>query len=274
MNKIKTSKISVIMPVYNTEKYVWEAIESILKQTFTDFEFIIIDDGSTDKSWEIIQGYAKKDKRIKALQNEKNKWISYTRNKLIKLSTTNYIATQDSDDISKKNRLELEYNFLKKHPKFWVVSGNNTIIDENGKIIWKRVYSDNIKNIILKKSPICQPASMFRKNIFEKVWGYDAKLNYGEDYDLWLKINAEWLKIKNIERILLQYRVRTGQTKSDKLKETIKNTIFIQKRAIKKYWIKPTTSDKIYHLLEKWLLVLPSGLILRLFKKLTYKNAK
>ncbi|USN57519.1 MAG: glycosyltransferase family 2 protein [Candidatus Peribacteria bacterium] len=116
-----TPLISVIMPVYNTERFVGEAIESILNQTFTDFEFIVIDDGSTDSSREIIQHYAQQDQRIRAFQNEENKGISYTRNKLIELTNTNYIATQDSDDISLPQRLELSYNYLENHPKCAVV---------------------------------------------------------------------------------------------------------------------------------------------------------
>mgnify|MGYP001335336150 FL=1 len=111
-------KVSVVMPVYNTETFVREAIESILNQTFKDFEFIIIDDCSTDRSWDIIEEYSKTDARIIIGRNEKNMGISYTRNKLIELATTNYIASQDSDDISKLYRLEKEYLFLINHSRY------------------------------------------------------------------------------------------------------------------------------------------------------------
>lgn len=266
-------KISVIMPVYNTEKYVWEAIESILSQTFTDFEFIIIDDCSIDDSYEICKKYSKKDDRIKLYRNEKNMWISFTRNKLINLSNTNYIASQDSDDISEVNRLELEYNFLEKNNNYWVVSWNNIIIDEENNILWYRKYSNDIKNIILKKSPISQPSSMFRKNIFLELKWYDKKLNYWEDYDLWLRIYLSWYKIKNLDSDLIRYRIRKWQTKSNKLNETLKNTLLIQKNAISN-WFKPSFSDIVYINLEKILLFLPNSFILFLFKKLEYKNAK
>lgn len=267
-------KISVIMPVYNTEKYVWEAIESILSQSFMDFEFIIIDDCSTDESYKICKEYSKKDERIRLYRNEKNMWISFTRNKLISLSTTNYIATQDSDDISIKNRLDLSLNFLEKNSDYWVVSWNNIIINEKSEIIWYRNYWDDIKNIILKKSPISQPSSVFRKSIFLELHWYDKKLNYAEDYDLWLKMYANNYKIKNLNVDLIKYRLHQKQSKSMKLKETIKNTLFIQKRAIKKYKIIPNFSDRIYHLLEKILLILPNSFILFLFKKLEYSNVK
>jgi len=267
-------KISVIMPVYNTAKFCWESIESILNQTFKDFEFIIIDDYSTDWSYDICKEYAKKDNRIKLFRNEKNMWISYTRNKLIELSNWKYIASQDSDDISLNNRLELSYNYLENNKDFVVVSWDNIIIDEKWKEIWYRKYSDNIDKIILKKSPVSNPASMFRKNIFLEVWWYDKELNYGEDYDLWCKFYAKWYKIKNLWEILIKLRIRKWQTKSSKLKQTIKNTIFIQKRANKVYWIKSSLSDKIYFVLENILLYLPSSFIIWLFKKLEYKRWK
>lgn len=265
-------KISVIMPVYNTEKYLSEAIESVLFQSFSDFEFIIIDDCSTDNSYKICEEYSKRDKRIKLNRNEKNMWISFTRNKLIYLSSTNYIATQDSDDISLQNRLELSFYFLENNTNYWVISWNNIIINEDSEIIWYREYSNNIQNIILKKSPISQPSSMFRKDIFENLWWYDKKLNYWEDYDLWLKMFANNYKIKNISENLIKYRIHQKQSKSVKLKETIKNTLFIQRKAINTYKIKPVFSDKIYFCLEKILLILPDSFILFLFKKLEYKK--
>jgi glycosyltransferase involved in cell wall biosynthesis len=266
--------ISVIMPVYNTEKYVWEAIESILNQSFKDFEFIILDDCSTDNSYNVCKKYSKKDSRIKLYKNEKNKWISFTRNKLIDWSKSNYIASQDSDDISEINRLELEFNFLENNKDYWVVSWNNIIIDEKSNIIWYRQYNDDIKKNILKKSPLSNPSSMFKKDIFYKIWWYDKTLNYWEDYDLWLKMYVYWYKIKNLDNNLIKYRLRSWQTKSIKLKETIRNTILIQKRAIKQYWIKSNLSDKIYIFLEQIILFFPNFVIIWLFKYLEYKNEK
>lgn len=271
IKKINMSKplVSVIMPVYNTEEWVWEAIESILNQTFKEFEFIIIDDCSTDWSYEILDEYAKKDKRISLYRNEKNSWISYTRNRLISLTTTDYIATQDSDDVSTHNRLKLEYEFLSKHDKYWVVAWDNEIIDEEWKVIGHRKYSDNIQSVILKKSPVSNPTTMFRKSFLEEVWWYEEWLNYWEDYDVWLKFYLNWYKIKNIDKVLLKYRVRKWQTKSDKLKQTLRNTIRLQEKYIK-LWIEPSISDRVYIFLEKCLLLLPSNIILWLFKILSY----
>lgn len=264
-------KISVIMPVYNTKDYLVEALESILNQSFKDFEFIIVDDYSTDWSYELLQEYEKKDDRIRLYRNEKNMWISFTRNKLIDLCTTNYIASQDSDDVSLLDRLELEYNFLENNKNYAVVSWDNMIINEQSKVVWYRKYSDDIWNIILKKSPISQWSSLFRKNIFIELWWYDKTLNYAEDYDLWLRIFLKWYKIKNLSNDLYKVRIRLWQSKSAQLKQTIKNTLFVQKKAIKS-WLKATFSDKVYIFLEQILMLLPSNFILWLFKKLEYKN--
>lgn len=266
-------KISVIMPVYNTKKFLDETILSILNQTFKEFEFIIVDDFSTDWSYELLQEYEKKDNRIKLYRNEKNMWISFTRNKLIWLTNTNLIVSQDSDDISENNRLEICYNFLENNPDYAVVSWNNIIIDEESKIIWYRKYNDDIKNIILKKSPLSNPSSMFKKDIFLKLWWYEDNLNYWEDYDLWLKMYLNWYKLKVLNNFLLRLRIRDWQTKSIKLKETLKNTINLQKKYIK-LWIKPSFSDNIYIFLEQILLFLPNMIILNLFKILEYKKWK
>jgi len=256
------------MPVYNTEKYVWVSIESILNQSFKDFEFIIIDDCSTDWSYKVCEKYTKKDSRIKLYRNRKNMWISFTRNKLIELSSTNYIASQDSDDISLENRLELSYNFLEKNKNYAVVSWNNIIINEDWKEIWFRKYSDNIKKVIFKKSPVSNPASMFRKDVFLEVWWYDNNVNYWlEDYDLWFRIYLAWYNIKIINKPFFKYRIREWQCKSN-IKKVLEKTIEIQN----KYYSKMSLWDKIYNFLERILLLFPEKFIFRLFNLLEYKK--
>jgi len=113
--------ISVVMPVYNTEKFVAEAIESILAQTFTDFEIIIIDDCSTDKSWQIIQDFSEKDQRIVTIQNSENQGLARSLNKGLKIAKGQFIARMDADDISMPQRFEIQLDFLKNHPDVGVV---------------------------------------------------------------------------------------------------------------------------------------------------------
>ena len=266
--EVKQSKplVSVIMPVYNTKDFVWEAIESILNQTFKEFEFIIVDDWSTDWSYEICEEYAKNDKRIRLYKNEKNSWVAYTKNRLISLTTTDYLVSQDSDDISFFDRLKLEYEFLEKYKDYAVVAWNNVIIDEEWKVIWHRKYSDDIRNVILKKSPVSHPTTMMRKSDFLSVWWY-SKVKYVEDYDLWIRLYTEWYKIKNINKDLLKYRIRKWAQKWH-VKETIKWTLLCQENAYDK--IKPSISDRVYHYCLWLLTLLPNSWIMALFKLLTY----
>ena len=261
--------VSVIMPVYNTKQWVWEAIESILGQTLSNFEFIIVDDCSTDGSYEICQKYAQQDKRIRLYRNEKNEGVAYTKNKLIQFCTTDYLASQDSDDVSSEHRLYEEYTFLKNHPEYAVVWGNNSIIDENGNTIGHRTYRDDIEKVIFKWSPVSHPSTMMRKTFFEKVWWY-SKIHYVEDYDLWIRFYNAWYKIKNLDQDLLQYRIRKWQTKSKYLKQVLKNTIQLQKH-YRKQWVQMTFWDTLYFLGECLLYLLPSCIIFFFFKKITYK---
>jgi glycosyltransferase involved in cell wall biosynthesis len=267
-------KISVIMPVYNTAQYVWEAIESVLSQTFSDFEFIIVDDGSTDGSDKIIESYAQKDPRISFYKNDKNRWIAFTRNRLFSLVNTEIVATQDSDDVSRNDRFEKEYNFLIQNKNCGAVSSDTEIIDENGKIIWFRSYRSDIRNVLLKKNPLANPANMLRKSIFDEIGGYREWLDIWEDYDLWLRMYAKGYTLSVINEPLLKLRIRSGQTKSEKLKEHLWNSIKLQKRAIVEYWIDASLSDKLYIFCEQILYFFPSAFVLWLFKLIEYRKWK
>ena len=267
------------MPVYNNEKYIIEAIESILNQTHKNFEFIIIDDCSTDDSWKVIQRYTKKDKRIKAVKNEKNLKIVKTRNRGFKLSNKNskYFAIFDSDDISMSNRLEEEVRFLEKNKDFGIVGSHTLIINENSKIIGRREYPTNpnkIKKEILLRSPFAQPSVMIKRSVIETVGGYksDKKFDRPRDYDLWVRIFDEF-KIINLDAYLIKYRISPTQGKMTHLKETIKSTIQIQKKWLfkKKYF---SIKALINLIAEHVLLILPNGFILWLFKKMNYQKLK
>lgn len=264
--------ISVLMPVFNTCDYLKYSIESILSQSFYNFEFIILDDGSTDGSYQVCKKYSLQDKRIKLYKNNQNMWIAFSRKKLIELSTSWYIACQDSDDISEYNRLQKQYNFLEKNKKYAVVSSNNSIIDSYGIRIWERLYSNNIQKNILKKSPISHGSSLFRKSVFLEVWWYDETLNLAEDYDLWLKVYAKWYNIWVLNDILYNVRIRDGQTKQAQIKDTLRNTLLIQKRAIKQYGYTPSISDRMYMCFENMLLYFPKFFIWFLFRTIFYKK--
>ena len=274
----KQPLVSVIMPVYNGTKYLGEAIDSILKQTYNNFEFIIIDDHSTDKSWEMVLDYAKKDKRIKPYRNAKNSGIVYTRNKGFKLMNkkAKYIAIFDADDVSYPNRFEEQVYYLEEKYKYvdlGVVGSDIDLIDEEGKIIGHRKYDykpSTIKKNILMKSPLAQPSVMIRRDVIDDVGGYrvDSGFDRAEDFNLWVRINDKY-GIANIPIPLIKYRISSTQGKTTHLKETIRSTINTQWT-----WLfKPGYFNfkvLIINMILRFMLLLPSKLILYVFKKMEY----
>ena len=189
---IQEPKLSVLMPAYNAEKYIGEAIESILNQTFKDFEFIIIDDCSTDKTWEIILDYSKKDDRIIALRNEKNLKISATLNKGIEIVKGKYIARMDADDWSYPDRLQKQHEFMEKNLEVGISGGTIEVCDENLKVLNKRAYNltdEEIRKKIFRYSPFCHPATIYKTVLAQKNY-YNLDLETAEDYDFYFRVDC------------------------------------------------------------------------------------
>ena len=255
--------ISVVMPNYNGEKFIAQAIESILNQTYKDFEFIIIDDCSTDNSWNIIQEYARKDKRIRAYRNEKNLGVSGTLNYGLSHVTGEFIARMDSDDISSKLRFEKQVKKLEEG--FDVVGSDIKIINSSSKIIGSRVYRDDISNVIVIESPLAHPSVMFRASLIKDLGVYSSSFKVSQDYDLWLRFYSYGAKFHIIHEPLLRYRVHDTQVKSTKTKEVIRTVLAIKKNAKKQYRMKFGVRGEIRMVLERVLLILPSSFVLWLF---------
>ena len=264
--------VSVLMPAYNCERFIGEAIESVLNQTFTNFELVIIDDCSTDGTWDVILSYAKKDARIKAFQNEKNLKIVKTRNRLFDLASGKYYAIFDADDVMVPTRLEEQVAFLKRYKNYGAVGSSTVIIDGNSRKIGFRKYpcsNSDIRKKIFKFNPFAQPSMMVRASVIDDVGVYRKEgFDRARDYDLWLRI-FEKNKMYNFEKPLLKYRVSKTQGKKTHLKETLRSTV-----ALKKKWVvrKGTFSDVLYLFLERILLLFPERFVLWLFKKVRYSK--
>lgn len=198
--------ISVILAVFNGEKYVSQAIESILSQTYRDLELIMICDGSTDSTMEILDHYQKKDPRVILLQNDKNMGVAYSRNKGIAVARGKYIAVMDSDDVSVSDRLEIEKTYLDLHPELGAVASNYQKMTSDG-ILTKFQTSYSLLPGINRwrlyfANQHCHPSSMMRRSLFsEKGIRYDESIRYAVDYDLWFQIN-EVSKINNLPNVL------------------------------------------------------------------------
>jgi len=212
-------EISVVMPVYNTEKYVEGAVRSILTQTYQDFEFLIIDDGSTDNTREILKRFD--DPRIRIITNPKNLGLSKSLNIAINEAKGKYIARMDADDISIPFRLETQLDFLSKNPDYALVGSSYYQIDEKGEIIsLVRVLTDDneIRAGLTKQNWFGHGSVMMLKNAFLQCGGYDETFKFAQDYDLWLRI-ADKYKVANIEEPLYQWRSSAGNISSAKAAE-------------------------------------------------------
>ncbi len=202
-------KISVIMPAYNAEKYIAEAIESILNQTFDDFEFIIIDDGSTDGTVCVVKGYS--DKRILFYQNEHNMGVATTLNRGLGLATGEYIARMDSDDISLPERFEKQVCYMDEHPECAVLgAGIEMFVAQRGQRTFSQA-AEELKVDLLFGCCFAHPVVMLRARCFGKTgFRYDNDFNKMEDYDLWDRVSQEH-DIAALPDILLQYRIHPSQ---------------------------------------------------------------
>ena len=267
-----TPKISVLMPAYNAEKYISEAIESILNQTFSDFELVIIDDCSTDKTWEIIQGYTNKDKRIVTVKNEENLKISHTLNKGFDLAKGKYIARMDADDWSYPDRLQKQFDFMENNPEIGVSGGTMEVCDEE--LIKKGYRKYNLSDTEIRKklfrySPFCHPLVIFKKEILLKNnFYYGPVLANAEDYDLYFKIGSV-SKFGNLSDVLIKYRVVGTGTSISKARIQERLTLYIRMKAVFEYGYKMSSVDKMYFVFQFLsMFIIPQKLKIWLFNVL------
>lgn len=203
--------ISVIMGVYNGERFLREAIDSILGQTYGNFEFIICNDCSTDGSAEILQEYATKDKRIKLLDNEHNLGLAATLNKCLGEARGTFIARMDSDDRSLPDRFDSQLKWLEKNPEVCALGCAVEFIDDNGNVFGTRtITSDRYYELsdAVRQSVLVHPSVMMRKESVMAVGGYSSNklTTRAEDYDLWCKLCEKGAVIANTNHVLFQYR--------------------------------------------------------------------
>ena len=200
-------EVSVVMSVYNGEKYLKETIESILKQTFTNFEFIIINDGSSDRSANIVGSYD--DSRIVFIQQE-NSGLAAALNRGIKIAKGKYIARMDADDRSHPERLFKQIEFMNEHPNCVLLGTQAIVMKEDGEELFKTTLptSDKtIKSYLPLRNPFYHGSVMFRKTVFQEAGGYDEEvIHFIEDIILWNKLSTLG-KMNNLEGAYYYYRL-------------------------------------------------------------------
>lgn len=238
----KEPKISVIMSCYNREKYVSEAIESILNQTFKDFEFIIIDDCSTDKSADIIEKYAQSDDRIVFIKNKKNKGLIYNLNKGLELSRGKYIARMDDDDISYPKRFEKQFHFMESNSDIAVCGTYIEIIGNKNAQSWINETDPEKLSVLMNFcNPMCHPTVMMRNEFLRKYnLKYNPKNLHAEEYGLWADVILNNGKFANLSDTLLQYRVHKNRITSGNKTSIIqyKNALKIRTRLLSRFFDK------------------------------------
>ncbi len=212
----KNPKVSIILPVYNAEKFLDENLLSILNQSFEDFEFIIINDESKDKSAEIIQRYAEKDKRIIFLNNEKNMGCVKTRNKGLKLARGEYIAVMDPDDVCLTDRFKIQVDYLDRHPEIFLIGGSAIVIDEEGNrmgILLKEDNPEKIAKKMVNANCMIHPSVMHRNT---QEFFYREKFIISDDYDFLLMVLSTNKKMSNVPEFIVKYRINKGSATNTK----------------------------------------------------------
>ncbi|WP_169303111.1 glycosyltransferase family 2 protein [Thalassotalea mangrovi] len=224
--------ISVIMPVYNAQAYVKEAVFSILEQSFTDFEVIIVDDGSTDASGRILADIARQDSRIH-LYSRTNHGLISSLNFALDKARGQYLARMDADDVSTPQRLQQQLQFLQQHPDIAVLGTGYVYIDQHGHRLGKRhtcMYHDDIVASFFFGNPIAHPSVMVNRRLLRQPLNYEADYIGAEDFQLWLRLSQQ-VRFANLPEPLLYYRL-SGQSHSDHLQQVQRDSAI---RAISKF---------------------------------------
>jgi hypothetical protein len=205
--------VSVLMPVRNGERFLAEAVESVLGQSFSDLELVVVDDGSTDSTPEILGEIARSDSRVVVHRRQPGRNLAEVLNLAAELSRAPLLARLDADDVALPERLRLQVEFLDAHPEVALLGGQALMIDEAGREFGRAEYplhDDELKQALQTGNPFVHPAVAIRRQAFEAVDGYRVDFDYAEDLDLWLRL-AEGRQVANLPEVLVRYRIHGDQ---------------------------------------------------------------
>lgn len=221
------------MSVYNGEKYLREAVDSILNQTFCDFEFIVVDDGSTDRTWTILQSYG--DPRIVLLRNEENIGLTRSLNRGLAVARGDYIARMDADDISLPERFEKQAKALDENPRLGLVGSNTYLFNASGRRKTKKYPQTDfeIRWQLLFSNSLSHPAVMFRRHLVEKVGFYNETLPIAQDYEFFSRM-AEHGEVGNLPQPLLVRRYREERVSVVQSEQQVATAAMVSRRNIQR----------------------------------------
>ncbi len=240
--------ISVIMAMHNGLPYLYAAIDSVLNQTYDDFELIVVDDASSDGSLKILQAYH--DKRIKLLKNIKQKGLSQSLNRGLAAARGKYIARMDHDDISLPQRLLTQKEYLDLHAQVDVVGSWAKIIGGNPEMIWRPPANDGeIRSELIFNPSLVHSSVMFRRQAGLR---YNPDIVRAQDYDLWCRVAGK-VRFANIEQVLLCYRIHARQVGKQKASEQIQIADQIRAKRLRTLGLQPTKKQlRLHHRISRW----------------------
>jgi glycosyltransferase involved in cell wall biosynthesis len=228
--------ISVLMSVHNGETYLAQAMDSILSQSFSSFEFLVINDASTDDTARILGDYAKRESRICLLSNQKNMGLAWSLNRGLEQANGQYIARMDADDISLPLRLEKQFSYMEEHPGVGVIGTAVEIIDAAGQVICQRMYPSDpivIRWRLALENPLCHPTVMIRRSVLQDA-SYNSNLHTAQDYDLWCRLGLR-TSFANLPQPLLRFRKHGANLTYTKGGEQRENSLQISQNYIKHF---------------------------------------
>lgn len=263
-------KVSVIMPVHNASKYVEESIQSVLDQTFTDFEFIIINDGSTDLSGTILNKYSKLDNRLKILNNSTNLGVVKSLNIGLKASNGVYIARIDADDIWLKIKLQKQVDRMEEQPMLGLLGTAKMLIDEQGQPIKNKKehnYFSNaeIRKNILKKNLFCHSSVIYRSEVVSMIGFYNEEFINTEDYEYWIRIINKY-RVEILKEMLVYYRISSGMVSLRRRSEQLKYVIRAKMAGFRLLGFKPVyfiylLKDVLYLTIPDWSIIFKKKIV-------------
>ena len=253
MKQLKNNPlVSVIMPAYNAQLYVAQAIESILNQSYRNYEFIIVDDASTDKTSKILTDFKKRDKRIILVRTKKNEGVTRSLNKALKITKGKYIIRMDADDWSYPDRFRLQVELMNKNPNVVVSGSHIEVCDQNLNPRYVRRYQlddTNIRKHLFRYSPFAHPATIWRAIVLKKE-KYNVILTVCQDYELYFRVGAIG-KFMNLDKILLKLRMHSQSVSTTKNDLQLKNTVLIRLHAVLLLGYNMSKLDKVYNLMQE-----------------------
>ena len=248
MSEAVSPKVSVLVPVYNAERYLTAALESVLNQTFGDFELIVVNDGSVDASLDILREFEASDSRVRVISRPNTGYV-IALNEMIDASRGIYLARMDSDDISMPDRFDKQVRYLDEHPECVAVGSNALVIDADGDPLttWRfEQTSEDLDGLHIKGigPRLVHPVAMLRSDAMRQLGGYRVEMETAEDMDLWLRL-AEIGEIANLDDTLIRYRVHPKSVTHTSRSKQAALMVRIHNDACARRGIDPTPIDSV-----------------------------